>query len=193
MFKQFIASAALVAAVIPAAASAQVVTFDGATGSFTSYTESGYLFTSNSLFATDGGIGNGTTGGKINVTRVDGDTFTIASLDVASQVGMMFAGNMDLLFDFTLADGTRTSDYRVIDLGDNPVYQTLTSFAGLELRAFSVYSDVFSGTGQIKIDNLDLRPVTSAVPEPANWALMIGGFGLAGAALRRRRVAVRFA
>ena len=26
-----------------------------------------------------------------------------------------------------------------------------------------------------------------AVPEPASWALMIGGFGLAGAALRRRR------
>jgi hypothetical protein len=27
------------------------------------------------------------------------------------------------------------------------------------------------------------------VPEPASWALMIGGFGLTGAALRRRRVA----
>jgi hypothetical protein len=25
------------------------------------------------------------------------------------------------------------------------------------------------------------------VPEPTTWALMIGGFGLAGAALRRRR------
>jgi len=29
-------------------------------------------------------------------------------------------------------------------------------------------------------------PPTSVVPEPASWALMIGGFGLAGAALRRR-------
>jgi hypothetical protein len=28
---------------------------------------------------------------------------------------------------------------------------------------------------------------TSGAPEPAEWALMLGGFGLAGAALRRRR------
>lgn len=29
--------------------------------------------------------------------------------------------------------------------------------------------------------------VSSAVPEPATWAMMIAGFGLAGAAIRRRR------
>lgn len=34
----------------------------------------------------------------------------------------------------------------------------------------------------------------AAIPEPASWALMIGGFGLAGTALRRRaRTAVTFA
>jgi len=38
---------------------------------------------------------------------------------------------------------------------------------------------------------LDNVLVTSAVvPEPASWALMIGGFGFAGAALRRRRAVV---
>ena len=30
----------------------------------------------------------------------------------------------------------------------------------------------------------------SAVPEPASWAMMIGGFGLVGAAMRRRKVAL---
>ncbi|WP_293379098.1 PEPxxWA-CTERM sorting domain-containing protein [Phenylobacterium sp. SCN 70-31] len=38
--------------------------------------------------------------------------------------------------------------------------------------------------------NLTLRtadPVAAAVPEPGAWALMILGFGAAGAALRRRR------
>mgnify|MGYP003583926585 CR=1 FL=1 len=32
-----------------------------------------------------------------------------------------------------------------------------------------------------------------AVPEPATWAMMIGGFALAGSTLRRRKLAVRFA
>jgi len=32
--------------------------------------------------------------------------------------------------------------------------------------------------------------VGASVPEPASWALMIGGFGAAGAMLRRRRVAI---
>ena len=36
-------------------------------------------------------------------------------------------------------------------------------------------------------------PVNGAVPEPASWAMMIGGFGMIGATLRRRRTAIRFA
>ena len=41
-------------------------------------------------------------------------------------------------------------------------------------------------------DNLSLSatPAGRGVPEPASWALMITGFGLAGAALRRRRAFV---
>ena len=34
--------------------------------------------------------------------------------------------------------------------------------------------------------------LTSAVPEPASWGMMIGGLGMVGGALRRRKRAVRF-
>ncbi len=37
---------------------------------------------------------------------------------------------------------------------------------------------------------LDNISVTSNAPEPATWALMIGGFGLVGASLRRRSAAL---
>ena len=33
----------------------------------------------------------------------------------------------------------------------------------------------------------------AAVPEPASWAMMIGGFGMMGAGMRRRKLAVHFA
>ena len=33
----------------------------------------------------------------------------------------------------------------------------------------------------------------SGVPEPTNWALMLGGFGLVGGAMRRRKLSLRFA
>ena len=33
-------------------------------------------------------------------------------------------------------------------------------------------------------------PTAGGVPEPASWALMVGGFGMAGGMLRRRRTAV---
>jgi hypothetical protein len=35
-----------------------------------------------------------------------------------------------------------------------------------------------------------LSGITAALPEPGTWAMMIGGFGLAGASMRRRRAAV---
>ena len=37
---------------------------------------------------------------------------------------------------------------------------------------------------------LTTPPVAAAVPEPATWAMMIGGFGLTGFAMRRRQAAV---
>jgi hypothetical protein len=41
----------------------------------------------------------------------------------------------------------------------------------------------YQGTGTY---SLTISAVSAAVPEPAAWGMMIGGFGLAGAAMRRR-------
>jgi len=55
----------------------------------------------------------------------------------------------------------------------------------------------FGGTAnQTGYDNItfgDSTPGNPGVPEPATWAMMIGGFAFAGAVLRRRKAVVRFA
>lgn len=59
--------------------------------------------------------------------------------------------------------------------------------SGLNTLDF-VVQELGSGTG-LRVDNLTGRATAldDAIPEPATWALMIAGFGLAGIALRSRR------
>ena len=57
------------------------------------------------------------------------------------------------------------------------------------------YARTLVGTGFGDLSGLGYMPnaVTPGVPEPASWAMMIGGFGLAGGAMRVRRRKVVFA
>jgi len=56
------------------------------------------------------------------------------------------------------------------------------------------YVGPFGAEGNLSIDNLQVTTAASAaVPEPATWAMMIGGLGLVGASLRRRAARVAFA
>jgi len=50
----------------------------------------------------------------------------------------------------------------------------------------TIYDPYATGLSEVRFN-------TAAVPEPATWAMMIGGFALAGAAMRRRHAAIRFA
>jgi probable phosphoglycerate mutase len=56
------------------------------------------------------------------------------------------------------------------------------------------FQNGLANTGIIQLEIIDDKPYVTnwqgkvlAVPEPATWAMMIGGFGLVGGALRRRR------
>ena len=78
------------------------------------------------------------------------------------------------------------------DAVDNPVYgATVLSLLGTKVtfgfsdsssKVYSFVDDAANGAG-LKLS------LTSAVPEPATWAMMIAGFGMIGAMVRRRRAA----
>jgi hypothetical protein len=62
------------------------------------------------------------------------------------------------------------------------------SFTGTGSPTTLTLAAVTGGNGGVFFDKLSVQTDgAGAVPEPATWALMIGGFGIMGAALRRRR------
>jgi hypothetical protein len=67
--------------------------------------------------------------------------------------------------------------------GGDFVYSNSATFAGLNARDWDMPGGVF-GDVQFKAD---FSKGVSPVPEPAAWAMMIGGFGLAGGMIRSRR------
>jgi hypothetical protein len=65
-------------------------------------------------------------------------------------------------------------------------YVTVTATGGATLKSFTFNNSPSSDA--FEVANFSL----GAVPEPATWAMMIGGFALAGISLRRRQTAVSF-
>jgi hypothetical protein len=57
--------------------------------------------------------------------------------------------------------------------------------------AFAV-KDGYFGDQNLQVQSFSAAEA-SAVPEPANWVMMLGGFGFIGLALRRRRADTRYA
>jgi len=66
-------------------------------------------------------------------------------------------------------------------------------YSNLEGARLALLNGLANGTAYLNIHTAmfpggEIRGSFSAVPEPSAWALMILGFGVAGSALRRRRV-----
>jgi len=58
---------------------------------------------------------------------------------------------------------------------------------------FSIWPRSGAGGLEVISDFAPNNATLAAVPEPAAWSLMLGGFGIVGGALRRRRMSLSFA
>jgi PEP-CTERM motif len=116
------------------------------------------------------------------------DTMTFDFATPVSGVGGItnWAGdNVDVTIAIYDASDNLLESYVVANSGGN--IATPNSFIGFS-RATADISKYKLSAGYIAV--WDLTTTGAAVPEPASWALMIAGFGLTGAAMRRRRSVV---
>lgn len=96
-----------------------------------------------------------------------------------------------------------------MDFDDNPATPNIIEgFASFQIfgtpgKPFDVSRVIVTNTGLLKVSFLNTTgsgngsatvtlgaPVQAPVPEPATWAMMLGGFALAGEAARGRRTSV---
>jgi PEP-CTERM motif len=84
--------------------------------------------------------------------------------------------------------GNASTDFAQFSIGFAPFSITGGFVSGINTLDFIVNNG--GGPTALRVEMSGDAKATGAVPEPGTWALMISGFGLAGAALRRRRTAV---
>lgn len=135
---------------------------------------------------------------SVAVCSFDGTTGGIAPVKLAA--GKTLTDKFKITFD---APGTAFLTLTSAKLTFNSA-----SFAGInftpiggtdymfDIAAAGTYDFILSVSNLTKITSTysgTIDFVSAPVPEPTTWALMIGGFALAGVSLRRRKSAVSFA
>jgi len=207
----------LIAASLAVPASAQVLTFEGG-GNLASVndfynggTDSagnsgvnyGINFSNNSLSLIDsaaGGTGN-TGNDPSGVTTLIFLSGGAATMNVAAgfDTGFSFYYAAYFAGSVTVYDGLNGTGNVLATLTLNPtpnVYYDWTT-VGVTFAGIAHSVDFGGSANYVAFDNITLGSATpgggGGVPEPAAWGMLIGGFGLAGAAMRTRRTKVAFA
>ena len=93
-----------------------------------------------------------------------------------SDINVELGGSVQLIYN--ALGGGRDPD---------PTFATVSTFAD---PTFSIDDPAFSGFSIVGVPT-GSPPPGSAVPEPASWVMMVGGFGLLGGVMRRRAAPLR--
>ena len=189
--------ATLTALGLTAPASAAVITLEGVTS-----VSDGFRFNYQGTLGPDEGVTNGSRLVIFDFAGyVDGSIFAPGSVstnveNTTDVGGFILPGFSDdpnvtnLVFTYT------GPDFRTVDgpfapfdfngLGAVSVFDA-SRFDGFTTFTIKNNPDASENTLLIQVGQAEV-PVASAIPEPATWAMMLGGFGLLGAAMRRRPV-----
>ena len=119
---------------------------------------------------------------------VVGKSYTLTFYQAAGQQ-LGFTGSTTEQWQVSFGSDTQFSSlYSLPQGGVGPWQQQTMTFTASVASQVLTFLAVGTPGGTPPISFLDgVNLSLSAVPEPASWAMMIGGFGLVGGAMRRRR------
>ena len=173
---------ALVGASVLASSAASAATFSSNFSALGTGGNSGfYYFLGHEASQTFAGTGLSSASGlELSLFGIDGGNYASQPLTLSFELNGTAIGS-------TTYNPGQSAD-RVLNFSFADIASVSTDFT---LRAF-VSGPVCSGCGAVQFGSQNPFTLTSgnnAVPEPASWAMMIGGFALAGGAMRRRQAA----
>lgn len=120
------------------------------------------------------------------LTRENGGLFNNVELNLvggaATAVTFQLIDNMGTAFNFSGAD------FALRGTGNGENRFGFQAISGQLIRSltFTTVGGGIQSVRQVRLDAVAGPGGVNAIPEPATWAMMIGGFGMIGAASRRR-------
>jgi hypothetical protein len=137
-----------------------------------------------------------------------GNQFAGHSLWASGSITLTFSGTLPVAAGLVWTDGVNNITFQAFDQNGVSLGQLVGTHADGNFssgtgedrfygatNAGGISRLVISDPGGIEIDHVQYgyQRLNGSVPEPASWAMMIGGLAVVGMAMRRRKVAVSFA